>query len=277
MTYKQFQKIIWDYYQKEGRKLPWRNTHDPYKILVSELMLQQTQVDRVIPKYKDFLKKFPNVKALAEAKVSDVLSLWSGLGYNRRALFLKRTAEEIVKQGGKFPKTAAELEKLPGVGPYTARAVSVFAFENSEVFIETNIRTVFIHFFFKNTKSVSDKDILILIEKTLPLLRSNTSYEGRAHTIRAWYYALMDYGVYLKKTKRNLNERSAHYAKQSKFKGSRREVRGAVLKLLMHEPRIKKEKLISHLLFETAVTESVLESLKKEGFINITKGIVQIA
>src|SRR3989344_7710205 len=123
--------------------LPWRKTKDPYKILVSEVMLQQTQVDRVIPFYNRFVKKYPTARALARAKLRDVLKEWNGLGYNRRAKFLHEAAKQLGKSD--FPKTAEEIENLPGVGHYTARAVAAFAFNKPEVFIETNIRTVFFY------------------------------------------------------------------------------------------------------------------------------------
>lgn len=224
MIIKEFKKEIYSYYVKHGRiHLPWRKTTDPYKILVSEIMLQQTQVERVIPKYKAFLKKFPTIKKLARATNSEVLALWSGLGYNRRAVNLKRAAEIIVKNyKGIFPKTKEELDLLPGVGPYTAGAICAFAYNTPEVFIETNIRTVFIHFFFKHTKKVSDKDIFLLIEKMVDIKNP-----------KRWYSALMDYGSMLKIMYPNPSKKSTQYARQSRFKGSIREVRGSILRILL--------------------------------------------
>jgi A/G-specific adenine glycosylase len=171
MTPKRFQEKVWDFYRQSGRhSLPWRKTHDPYKILVSEMMLQQTQVDRVIPKYEAFLKRFPKVLDLAAAPLSDVLALWSGLGYNRRALFLKRIADVVTAEmKGKFPKDAESLRALPGVGPYTAAAVSTFAYNQSNVFIETNIRAAYLHEFFPDMQGVSDAQILPLITKTVDI------------------------------------------------------------------------------------------------------------
>src|SRR3989344_4074839 len=161
MNIKQFQKTIWDYYKTNKRYLPWRKTRDPYKILVSEMMLQQTQVSRVLPKYKSFSKKFPTVKVLAKAKLKEVLTEWQGLGYNRRAVFLKQCAEKIEKDfKGKFPKDFKALRTLPGIGPATAGDIMVFAWNIPMIVIETNIRSVFIHFFFKNQKKVHDKAIL---------------------------------------------------------------------------------------------------------------------
>lgn len=149
MTAPQFRRLVWAHYKKHGRhELPWRKTHDPYRILVSEVMLQQTQVQRVQPYYREFLKQFPTARRLAEAPLSEVLKAWQGLGYNRRAKMLHAAAKEIAKHG--MPKTALELEKLPGVGPYTARAVATFAYDADEILIETNIRTVVFHHFFSH-------------------------------------------------------------------------------------------------------------------------------
>jgi A/G-specific adenine glycosylase len=243
-----FRSLVWKYWEKSGRHdLPWRRTRDPYKILVSEVMLQQTQVERVRPFYENFLKQFPSVAALARAPLGDVLKAWQGLGYNRRAKMLHQAAKEIVeKYGGKLPRSAEELEKLPGIGHYTANAVAVFAFNQDAVFIETNIRTAIIHAFFRSAglhptrlrfaalrpilplagprpaPLVSDQEILEILERLLPRGKS-----------REWNYALMDYGAYLKRNKVNLNARSKHYTKQSKFAGSLRQARGAILKELV--------------------------------------------
>ena len=250
-----FQRIVRAYYKKHGRHdLPWRQTRDPYKILVSEVMLQQTQVERVKPFYEAFLKKFPTARRLAEAPLSDVLKAWQGLGYNRRAKLLHAAAKEIAKHG--MPKTsvkktaynngrgmiyhtpsdgalAAALERLPGVGKYTACAVAVFAFGTEDVLVETNIRTAVMHHFFPNGRkrkirntsiygSVSDTEIENVLTRARPL-------RGRA---REWNYALMDYGAFLKRSGVKLNAKSKHYTKQSKFAGSLREARGAILKEL---------------------------------------------
>lgn len=216
--------------------MPWRKTHDPYKILVSEVMLQQTQVDRVIPFYVSFIKQFPTAKRLAAAPLSDVLAAWSGLGYNRRAKLLREAAASLSKLPYGIKKIdVAELEKLPGVGAYTARAVAAFAHNANVVFVETNIRTAVIHHFFKNvrrrTSYISDAEIKAVLEEALPKGRSllRQGYEGRA---REWYSALMDYGAHLKRSGVRINARSVHYAKQAKFAGSLREVRGAILQAL---------------------------------------------
>src|SRR3989338_3885267 len=163
-----FKQKIYTYYQEHGRSFPWRNTHDAYSILVSEIMLQQTQTDRVLPKYNSFIKLFPDFKVLAKASLGSVLTEWTGLGYNRRAIHLKNTAEIIAGHyRGILPDEEDELIRLPGIGPYTARALQAFVFNKPTVFIETNIRTVFIYSFFKNKEDIRDKDIFPLIEKTL--------------------------------------------------------------------------------------------------------------
>lgn len=214
-----FRREVWTFYKKHGRHdLPWRKTKNLYKILVSEVMLQQTQVERVIPFYKKFIKQFPTAKKLAAAPLAEVLKAWQGLGYNRRAKMLHQTAEELASRK---VITISELEKLPGVGPYTACAVAAFAFNTNVVFVETNIRTAVIHHFFPNKKKVSDKAIEKILVSVFP--------KGRA---REWYSALMDYGAYLKRSGMSHNARSATHTKQSKFKGSLREARGAILRAL---------------------------------------------
>ncbi|MBQ0168114.1 MAG: A/G-specific adenine glycosylase [Treponema sp.] len=233
-----FQKAVLSWYKDNRRSFPWRETSEPYRILVSELMLQQTQTERVLPKYEEFLNAFPTAHDLAEAPLADVLEHWSGLGYNRRARFLQQACQKVVRElGGVFPHTPSELEKLPGVGPYTARAVACFAFgaahpEAVEPFIETNIRSVFIVFFFKDDmyadgapKSVSDAQILRLVADSIP--------SEDVCSAREWFYALMDYGAMLKKKTKNPNRRSSSYTKQSRFKGSVREARGVILRQLV--------------------------------------------
>ncbi|MEK7080126.1 MAG: A/G-specific adenine glycosylase [Patescibacteria group bacterium] len=243
------------YYRKSGRHdLPWRTTHDPYRILVSEIMLQQTQVERVIPFYRSFLKRFPTVRALAQAPLGDVLKAWQGLGYNRRAKMLHEAAKLVVKSHkGKVPVTILELEALPGVGPYTARAVAAFAANVDSVFVETNLRTAVIHHFFADREGVHDKEILEVLTEAYP--------KGRA---REWYAALMDYGAHLKRSGARLNARSKGYVKQSTFAGSDREARGAILKSLTKAPatRAKLLKLLGG--DRKAQIESNLSKLLKE-------------
>ncbi|MGP1523023.1 MAG: A/G-specific adenine glycosylase [Treponema sp.] len=224
----EFRRNILDFYERDGRDFPWRHTVKPYEILVSEIMLQQTQTERVLPKYLAWLERFPDVQTLAAAPLADVFALWSGLGYNRRARFLQqacRLISERIAKGGTFPDTADELDALPGIGPYTARAVCTFAFNKPEVFIETNIRSVYIFFFFPDAAGleVKDSDLLYFIEKTL--YRENP---------RLWYYALMDYGAALKKKVENPSRKSRHYTKQSRFEGSLRQARGAIIRQLVN-------------------------------------------
>jgi A/G-specific adenine glycosylase len=219
-------------------------------------MLQQTQVDRVIPKYQVFITAFPDVQALARAPLAEVLRHWQGLGYNRRAKFLHEAAQRIHEAGCVFPIRVDELEGLPGVGSYTARAVATFAYGSRVVLIETNVRTVYLHHFFPEKHSVRDSEVVELIEKTLP-----------KNNFRTWYYALMDYGAYLKKVSGNANIRSKHYIKQSRFKGSNRELRGKVIRFLagglMTKQMLSKELRVH----DIAHVSAVLDSLKKEGLV----------
>lgn len=225
---KSFQTQVWDYYHDHGRHdLPWRiakpdGSVDPYKIMVSELMLQQTQVARVIPKYYEFLELFPTLQSLASADLGNVLRAWAGLGYNRRAKFLHQAAQTIVGDfGGVFPSTSQDLVKCPGIGINTAAAILAYAFDQPASFVETNIRTVFIHHFFNDKSAIADSAILELVGQTL-------DYEHP----REWYWALMDYGTFLKQSVGNLSRQSKNYAKQSTFAGSRRQIRGHVIRLL---------------------------------------------
>jgi A/G-specific adenine glycosylase len=259
-TTKAFQTTIWEYYRTYGRHdLPWRQpepdgSFSPYKIMVSEIMLQQTQVPRVIPKYIAFLEQFPTVQALAIAPLADVLTAWSGLGYNRRAKFLWQSAHMVTdRYQGIFPKTHKELVALPGIGPNTAGAILAYAYDTPMVFIETNIRTVFIHHFFADQQAVSDAALLSIIEDSLP--PTNT---------REWYWALMDYGTHLKQTVGNVSRASSSYSRQSAFHGSRRQVRGQVLRLLTDRPRSLNE--LSDLISDERLP-AVLQDLAREKLI----------
>jgi A/G-specific adenine glycosylase len=227
---KEFVKTVQAHYSASGRHtLPWRKTTNPYHILVSEIMLQQTQVARVEPKYKEFLKLFPTTKRLAETPLGDVLRAWQGLGYNRRAKFLWQAAQVVSSEKkGAWPKTFIELKALPGVGEYTAGAVMNFAYNQPVPLIETNIRTVYIHHFFQDQTGITDVELLPIIERTLD--KKNP---------RVWNWALMDYGSHLKETVGNLNKKSKTYQKQSDFKTSNRYVRGAILRVLATGPQTK--------------------------------------
>ncbi len=262
MDLKVFRKEILTYYKRSGRHdLPWRHTHDPYEILVSEIMLQQTQVSRVLSKYSQFLALFPTAEALAKAPVAEVLKAWQGLGYNRRALNLKKAAEVVMKDfAGTFPKTAAELESLPGIGQSTRGAIMAFAFGIPTVFIETNIRSIYLHHFFKDKTGIHDKELLPLIEKTLD--RKNP---------RDWYYALMDYGVHLKQTLPNPSRQSKHHSKQSAFKGSNREIRSLILSSVLKGISAKED--IKKRIGKTPHNiERNIKTLISEGFIEEIEG-----
>jgi A/G-specific adenine glycosylase len=229
-----FREAVWNYYHTHGRHdLPWRQPgpdgqYDAYHITVSEVMLQQTQVSRVIPKYHEFMEQFPTVQDLAAASLGDVLRIWNGLGYNRRAKFLWQAAQAVERaHGGQFPDDLAALVALPGIGLNTAGAILAYAYGQPAVFVETNIRTVFIHHFFHDEAAgVTEAAIQELVAATL----------DQEHP-REWYWALMDYGAYLKQTVGNLNRQSRAYAKQTLFHGSRRQIRGQVLRLLGNGPQ----------------------------------------
>lgn len=245
-----------------------KGKYNPYHILVSECMLQQTQVERVIPKYKAFLKKYPTLKKLALAKEVEVLTLWQGLGYNRRARNLVRTAVAITNEfHGKFPQDYEELVQLPGIGPYTARALQVFAFNQPVVLIETNIRAVYINSFFKKKEKVSDKSLLPYIERTID--KSNP---------RKWYSALMDYGAFLKKEVVNPSRQSIHHRKQSTFKGSKRYVRGQIIKhLLRYKHHIQsKNELMKLIDAPSDIFSRAVADLAKEDFIFETKDTLRL-
>lgn len=255
-----FQATVLDYFSRHGRDLPWRQlekdgTINPYHVLVSEIMLQQTQVSRVIPKYQQFLETFPTVTALAQADLAKVLLAWSGLGYNRRAKYLWQAAQAIEQtHGGQVPKTEGELVKLPGIGKNTAAAIAVYSWDQPTVFIETNIRSVYLHHFFKNEQAVTDAQLLPYIEQTL--LKQSP---------RKWYWALMDYGTFLKSTTINPSRASKHHTRQSKFEGSLRQLRGAVLKELLAGSKTYKQ-LANKL--EDDRLETVLEQLIREELVS---------
>lgn len=253
----QFQEIIWRHYRQHRRSFSWREQVSPYRVVVSEIMLQQTQTDRVAKKFDEFVMQFSDFSSLASASFADVLKYWKGLGYNRRALNLQRTAQIVVEQfSGRLPSSVEQLELFPGIGKATARSIYAFAFDKRTAFIETNIRTVFLHFFFANTFDVHDRDILALVEQTLP----------SAH-YRDWYYALMDYGVMLKNTVGNLNAQSIHYKKQSKFLGSDRQLRGKILAHLLAQTKVTSGDFCAHFHDEKHRFKRILEELCKEGMV----------
>jgi A/G-specific adenine glycosylase len=254
---RQFQEIIYDYYATQGRDLPWRRTHDPYAILVSEIMLQQTQVERVVAWYEPFLQRFPGFQDLARASLGEILQLWQGLGYNRRAQALQRLAQRVVQDyGGQLPAQRSTLESLPGIGAATAGALLAFAFAQPVVFVETNIRRVYLHFFYPGMEGVTDKMLAPLIFMTLD-----------AQRVRPWYYALMDYGAMLKKVVENPNRRSAHYLRQTPFPGSDRELRSRILRCFLKQPDWAEAALLTELGTEPARSRRLLQQLVREKFL----------
>ncbi len=259
-----FQNKVWNFFENNKRELPWRKTDDDYKIFVSEIMLQQTQASRVIPKYEEWIEQFPSFTDLKQAARKEVLSAWQGLGYNRRAVYLHQSAGQIVDEhNSKLPNTRDELETLHGVGPYTAGALLAFCFEKPVVFVETNIRTVFLHHFFPENSKISDDQIKEKVEETLP-----------SENIREWYWALMDYGSHIKKKYGNPNKRSKSYTPQSKFSGSNRQLRAKITRFILDNEPVSKKSIATE--FQELVEnsprmkdiETNLKKLKEEGFVS---------
>lgn len=262
-----FRNKIYDYYNKNGRRLPWRETCDPYRIVVSEIMLQQTQVERVLEKYPAFIGAFPDFQALAHADFRNVLGIWQGLGYNRRALLLKALAGTVVQDyNGSLPSNNNDLLKLPGIGRATAGAILAFAFNIPSAFIETNIRRVFIHHFFQESTVISDSAIMPLVEKTLDVLNP-----------KAWYYALMDYGSMLRKNIQNPNRRSAHYQKQIPFKYSDRKIRGEIIRMLIRKTHISEDEAYTLDDKNAERVQKILIQMEKEGLIRGQDGLYSIS
>lgn len=257
-----FRALVYAHFKKNRRTFPWRTRITPYRVLVSEIMLQQTQTDRVAKKFPEFIKAFPTFSALAAAQTRDVLALWQGMGYNRRALALKTIAQTVVKKyGGRLPRDPLILETFPCVGPNTAASICAFAFDVPVVFIETNIRTAYLHYFFPGKKNITDAQLLPLIERTLDRTRP-----------RLWYSALMDYGAMLKKTHANPGRNSAHYKKQSQFKGSNRQVRSRMLKHALSCGSITAASAATMLGNNDPRIAGNLEALTREGFLTKKAG-----
>ncbi|MGN0070942.1 MAG: adenine glycosylase [Atopobiaceae bacterium] len=258
-------RILW-------RDLPWRQTRDPYAIWISEVMLQQTQVARVLGRWERWLERFPDVEALAQAPTSLVLEEWQGMGYNRRALALHDAAARI-SELGYFPQDASALVALPGIGPTTAAGIRAFAFDLPGIYLDTNVRTVFLHELFPEDTGVPDKAIAPLVERSCPQTAENPQDDPRT-----WYYALLDFGAYLKKAAPNPSRRSASHTKQSKFVGSHRQKRAALLRLVLAagEEGVTASAAASALSSQEEVqgrpavsedaAEAILEELRKEGF-----------
>lgn len=253
--------------------MPWRRTRDPYRILVSEIMLQQTQVSRVLKFYPAFMKRLPDFRALAHARVATVLRAWQGMGYNRRALALRRLSRIVLEKfNGRLPRSRAELESLPGIGKVTAGAIRAFVWNEPEIFIETNIRRVFIHFFFRRRRKVTDLEIARYIKRTLP-----------QKNLRGWYWALMDYGTMLgtrAKTARrggtNPNRKSVHYKIQPPFFGSDRELRGKMLRFLLQKKKISIETLSKTMKVASTRVRSIAKAFAGEGFIKKDGSVISV-
>ena len=282
------------------RDLPWRHTRDPYAIWISEVMLQQTQVPRVLARWEGWFERFPTVQALADAEQAEVLAAWQGMGYNRRALALKAAAEELVcSRDGVFPREAAELTALPGIGPATAQGIRSFAFDLPGVYLETNVRTVFLHHCFPEASGVPDRELMPLVEAACPAAPGRGADPGPFaapqdpdDTPRSWYYALLDYGAHLKKTVPNPSRRSSGYARPSRFEGSRRQKRAALVRVLLDARAacpdgLALDEVAARLgAAETAagrgeppleLVSELLEELAREGFCTVSDGRWRIA
>lgn len=253
----EFKEQIWAYYRANGRPFAWRHVEDPYQVVVSEIMLQQTQTYRVAPKYEAFMLLFPTWDALASASTHDLLCAWQGLGYNRRALALQAIAKRVVAEfDGKLPDDPEILVEFPGIGKATAGSICAFAFNQPTVFIETNIRAVFIHFFFNDQAEVRD-------DQLIPLVAQAVDHKNP----REWYYALMDYGVMLKKSEPNPSRKSSHYTKQSRFEGSDRQIRGAIIRALTQHKSLTLQELVNVTGREPERVMVQVDALRKERFI----------
>lgn len=261
MEIHEFQRLLRQYGEELYRNMPWRDDTRPYYVLVSELMLQQTQVDRVMPKFEAFINAYPSEIELAAASLADVLKLWQGLGYNRRAKFLHDAARMIRDRGG-FASDYDGLVALPGVGKNTAGAILAYAFNQPAIFIETNVRAVYIHHFFASSDTVNDMDIKELLERTI----------DHDHP-REFYWALMDYGSYLKKQGVK-PARSSHYKKQAPLKGSVREVRGRIIASLAQSE--KSEADLRRTVQADSRFASALEGLVKDGLVGVSGEIYHL-
>lgn len=267
------------------RDLPWRNTRDAYAIWISEVMLQQTQVSRVDGRWQRWLERFPSVDALAAASVADVLDEWQGMGYNRRALALRNAAIEIANTyAGELPPDAVALKALPGIGPATAAGICAFAYDMPGVYLETNVRTVFLHELMPDAAEVPDKVLVPMVAEACPAEPLAIPGISQLCTPRSWYYALLDYGAYLKKTLPNPSRRSKTHTRQSKFEGSHRQKRAEVVRILLVAPKgLTQEEITTELstqelkagrpTLDTGYIAAILADLSKEGFCSEQDGL----
>ena len=275
ITTDEFRRRVLERGRELYRDLPWRRTRDPYAIWLSEVMLQQTQVTRVDGRWQRWLMRFPDVETLTAADVADVLDEWQGMGYNRRALAL-RDAAGIIAEAGEFPREVADLKALPGIGPATAAGIRAFAFNLPGVYLETNVRTVFLHELFPGAQDVPDSAVAPLVEEACPADGSDPADDPRT-----WYYALLDYGAYLKKTLPIPSRRSRTHTRQSTFEGSRRQKRANLVRILLdaraagqdgvsledaRERLCEIERRAGREPVETETVSSILSDLVKEGF-----------
>ena len=236
-----FQEKIMQWWEENARDLPWRSDNSPYNVLVSEIMLQQTQVNRVVPKYLEFLRKFPTIEDLATADTKQLLQVWSGLGYNRRAVWLKEAARQIVDRG-EFPRTIEELRDLKGIGPYTSQSILIFAFNRNLAAVDTNIRRVLIASGFADEEMSSSQ---------LQSVADDLLLQGKSSD---WHNALMDYGsLVLTSSSTSISPQS----KQPRFNGSTRQLRGAIIRILTNSETLSLNELISHLNSEDIHCEDV--------------------
>lgn len=262
-----FIDIIHGFYTRMRRPMPWRDEITPYRVVISEIMLQQTQVRRVMEKFPHFIRRFPDFISLADASLTDVLGAWQGLGYNRRAKYLHELARSVVKDyNGALPNNPEILITFPGIGNATAGSITVFAFNKPVVFIETNIRRVFIHHFFPDGEKIADSEIYPLVERTLDCKNP-----------RDWYYALMDYGTWLSGRIENPNRKSRHYSRQSPFEGSDRQIRSSLLKQMLASNCSPLEDIIQNSKEDTQRMRRIIADMVKEGLLCEKNGIIEVA
>jgi len=256
-----FQKKVFTFYRRNKRQLPWRMTKDPYKILLSEFMLQQTQVNRVVSYYEKWIARWPTIQALAAAPLPEILQMWMGLGYNTRAVYLHRTAKKIVTEfEGDVLKAVTQYKQLPGIGKYTSQAVQIFVGNADMVTIDTNIRRIFISEF-DLVETISDKELWLLAEACLPRGKS-----------RDWHNALMDYGaLHLTAHRTGIRPKT----QQSRFEGSNRQIRAKILRCLLTE-NMSISKLEKNVGVEHARLRLVLEKMRTEKIIGKRNNIYHV-